>query len=110
MINTRQLRRNPFTFYMPGRARKDIIKETCLAWIQKSPGEARLMAEYLKGVTKQQLRGGKWRRKDGGYLKVSVPADLFYSLRRLLPDFADDDKDLRYLAEEFPDLMGKFNG
>ncbi len=92
--------------------RADVIREVCLAWMEVSPGQAKLFKTYVDEVTAGQYKkSGAWRKRDGGYFAHSLPADLWHSLRRILPDFGNDDKDIRTLCREFPDIFksNKFN-
>ncbi len=41
---------------------------------------------------------------DMGYISVRFPQDLFFTMRKFMPDFGDDDSDLRIAAEAFPDI------
>lgn len=89
----------------PNKYRQELIRETCLAWMELSPGTAREMARYVQEITKCDL--GKWRKTGAGMLSARTPAELWHSLRSVLPDFGDHDSDLQYLAREFPDLVFK---
>lgn len=95
-----------------GNRRHELIKETCLAWFEISPGMAQEFKRYVDEITAAQYKkSGSWRTKEGGYYNMSFPADLWYSLRRVLPDFGDDDADIGFLCQEFPDIFksNKFN-
>jgi hypothetical protein len=92
-------------FHEKDRARNDLIKEVVMAWYQVDPGQAHMFAKYLKEITKAELNKGWWKSKNG-YVAYRMPGDLFHSLRAVIPNWGDDDKDLQYLCEEYPDLFG----
>jgi hypothetical protein len=75
-------------FHEKDRARNDLIKEVVMAWYQVDP-----------------VNKGWWKSKNG-YVAYRMPGDLFHSLRAVIPNWGDDDKDLQYLCEEYPDLFG----
>jgi hypothetical protein len=92
------------TFFEPGRARKDIIKEVVLAWYEVDPVTARQIADDLTELRKAQInKSGKWKGGDG-FIKGRFPADLVLSMKKFLPDFGTDE-DLLYASEEFPRLF-----
>ena len=41
---------------------------------------------------------------DMGYISVRFPQELFFMMRKFMPTFGDDDRDLRIIAEEFPGI------
>lgn len=99
----------PLTIISRNQAKRDLIREVALAWIQVDPAGAREAAEQLKELQRcQYKRNGGYRKgaKDQyGYVKYRIPQPLFILLRRFMPDFLNDDKDIRLLCQEFPDLI-----
>ena len=93
------------------RRRRDLIRQTVMAWYNLDPKHARYMANFLREITKVEHSGGKWRNGQG-HCSLRLPRELFISLRRVFqvhaPDmepFATDDLDISILCEEFPNLM-----
>ena len=92
--------------------RKKYIRMICESYFQRFPKQARAIARFLKEVTSHDLRDGKWKGGDA-YVKVRFPSPLFHSLRRgfakanIFPNFGDDDADIRFVVNEYPDLFKK---
>lgn len=90
---------------MRGQAKKELIRRIALEWIRKDPAGAREAAEAVRDFTKADLHKSGKTRQDSGYISVRMPSELWQVLRTFMPNFGDDDKDLKLLAQEFPDLI-----
>jgi len=101
--------------------RRDVIVETCKAWFECHPAEARAFAKQLKYDWERQNSGGRWSDcKGGGFKKYTLPYDLVMTgaaISRRLQDkgyeiepllFQDED-DVRAIAQEFPDFLCRMN-
>lgn len=91
-------------------ARHEIYKECVHEWFSRDPGQAQETVRFIREVTAQDLRDGKWENDDGAAVQLSVrfPSDLFFILRQALPGpppWGDDDRDMRDFLREFPDLI-----
>jgi hypothetical protein len=69
----------------------------------KAPALLEEWVQLLREVTKNQIDKSE---VDGyGHMRIGVPNELFFVMRNFIPDFGDDDKDIKLLAKEFPDLV-----
>lgn len=85
-------------------ARHELYKEALEEWLRRSPGEARETIRYIRDITAQDVRNGKWEEADV-MVSVRFPSTLFFLLRRLIPGWGDDSQDMRDFLREFPDLI-----
>jgi hypothetical protein len=91
---------------MKRAARHEIYREVLEEWLRRSPGQARETIRYIKEVTAQDVRDGKWQATDAGaQLQIRFPSDLFFLLRACIPGWGDDNADLKEFLREFPDLI-----
>lgn len=92
--------------------RNEFIDIVCTAYFRTCPNEAREMARFLKEVTSQDIRDGKWR-SGNAMVTLRFPQNLFNSLRacfaraNIFPLFGDDSADIRYVCSRYPDLFRK---
>lgn len=90
---------------MKNQAKKELIRRIALEWISKDPAGAREAALAVRDFTKADLHKSGKTKQDTGYISVRMPSELWQILRHFIPNFGDDDKDLRLLSQEFPDLV-----
>ena len=94
------------TIIMKNQVKKDLIRKVAEVWIQKDPAMAYEMAKAVREFTKLDVNPKTGKTKGGeGYISVRIPSELWQVLRHFIPDFGDDDKDIKLLAAEFPDLI-----
>jgi hypothetical protein len=91
-------------------SRHELIRIVCESYFRRCPREARMVARYLREITSQEIRDGKW--SDGNtYVKIRFPSNLFHCLRsafghaNMFPNFGDTEEDIRYLVREYPDMF-----
>lgn len=89
---------------MKNQAKKDLIRKVAEVWIRKDPAMAKEMATMLKETTAAEINKG-WNRKKDVQVSVRVPQELYLVLKFFIKDFGEDPKDIKLLAEEFPDLV-----
>lgn len=95
---------------MRGAARRNIIRDVLQQWYRMDPKEAKAAIKMIKEQTAADVHSsGKYRDRDGdkveGQCKYRFPATLFWALRRIWPEWGDDEQDVKDLIRDFPDLM-----
>jgi hypothetical protein len=90
---------------MKNHAKRELIRKIALTWIKKDPAGAREAAEAVKEFTKLDLHKNGKTKQDTGYISVRMPSELWQILRHFIPSFGDDDRDIKLLSAEFPDLI-----
>jgi hypothetical protein len=69
----------------------------------KAPALLQEWVQLLREVTANQIDKSP---VDGyGHMRIAVPNELFFIMRKFIPTFGDDDKDIKLLAKEFPGLV-----
>lgn len=93
--------------------RDELILTTTCAWIKADPDTARDFAVLSKQAREQQVHSsGAWRGTKDGYIKYRMPQPLLDCIRVVFHHynidelFGLDDKDMKLLCREFPDLFG----
>lgn len=94
-------------------AKRQLVRDVVEQWYRKDPALAREIVRYIREITAQDWnpRTGEWNQnkvdKRDGFLKIRFPTDLFFMLRAVMPDWGDDDADIKDLIRECPDLIPK---
>ena len=93
--------------------RDELILTTTCEWIKADPETASDFARYAKQAREQQYHSsGAWRGTKDGYIKYRMPQNLLDCIRLVFHTygidevFGMDDKDMKLLCREFPDLFG----
>jgi hypothetical protein len=74
--------------------------------------KAKHVGTVIRNITKQEFNGGKWSSGEGA-VKIRFPTELFQVLRGVLPklgvfpNFGDEEEDIKFMFDEWPDLVGK---
>jgi hypothetical protein len=96
--------------------RTELILETVIQWIRAEPEAARTFAiEQKEAKQRQRHASGAWRGTKLGYVKYRIPQNLLDCIRVVFHHygvqeiFGQDDKDMRLLMREFPELFGHTN-
>lgn len=93
--------------------RDELIVTTTCEWIKADPDSARDFALACKAAKHGQVHtSGAWRGTKDGYVKYRMPQPLLDCIRLVFNHynidelFGMDDKDMKLLCREFPDLFG----
>lgn len=97
----------PFAIHKsPTEKKRLLIQAVVEATRARSPGLLKEWVDFCREITSAQMKKPESKRVDGyGYLRVSVPRELFFTLRRFIKNFGDDDADIKLLAKELPDMV-----
>lgn len=94
--------------------RDELILSTVAEWIKADPKSAAEFAIQNKMEKQAQVhKSGAWRGTKLGYVKWRIPQVLLDCIRLVLNHynidelFGLDDKDMKLIARNFPDLFGK---
>lgn len=89
---------------MRNAARRELYKEAVERWYRMDPGQAREAIRYIRDITAQDVRNGKWEDEDV-MVSVRFPSDLFFLIRGLIDGWGDNSDDMRDFLREFPDII-----
>lgn len=95
----------PLTIINRNAAKTRLIHRIAIEWMARDPAGAREAALAVKEFTKADIHKNGKCKGGSGYISVRMPSELWQMLRIAMPGFGNDDRDLRLLSQEFPDLI-----
>jgi hypothetical protein len=96
-----------FNILIKQAAKRELVRAVLEEWHAHDPAGAKEIVRFIREVTAQDCNQdtGGWAVEDAeGYLKIRFPQDLLLALRAVIPDWGDDDADLKDFFKEFPDM------
>lgn len=83
------------------------LNEVARAWEVLYPNKADWLKRNLRRLREVTTNDGSYKNAGGGdyYVSLRIPTELWFYLRRWIPNFGDDSEDVELLKKVFCDLV-----